>query len=116
MEASLSLPDTHNTVAVRASLAQEYLKVSRKDNFFSDMLIYFFLLFLQQLCKHGLKRSCLVAFASGYVDIVFLSNVLDKKIYITSQYTAHHQSFGAGGLFPLFVILCNWKSFLERMN
>ena len=48
--------------------------------------------------------------------IVFLSNVLDIKKYITSQYTAHHQSFGGGGPFPLFVILCNWKSFLERMN
>ena len=27
VESSLQLPDTHNTVAVRASLAQEYVKV-----------------------------------------------------------------------------------------
>ena len=27
VETSLNLPDTHNTVAVRASLAQEYVKV-----------------------------------------------------------------------------------------
>ena len=31
MEASLSLPDTHNTVSVRASLAQEYVKASREQ-------------------------------------------------------------------------------------
>ena len=29
VENSLKLPDTHNTVAVRATLAQEYVKVSR---------------------------------------------------------------------------------------
>ena len=28
VESSLQLPDTHNTVAVRASLAQEYVKVN----------------------------------------------------------------------------------------
>jgi hypothetical protein len=31
VEASLSLPDTHNTVAVRATLAQEYVKASREQ-------------------------------------------------------------------------------------
>lgn len=31
VEASLSLPDTYNTVAVRATLAQEYVKVSREQ-------------------------------------------------------------------------------------
>ena len=31
VEASLSLPDTHNTVAVRTSLAQEYVKASREQ-------------------------------------------------------------------------------------
>lgn len=31
MESSLGLPDTHNTVAVRATLAQEYVKVSREQ-------------------------------------------------------------------------------------
>eukprot|EP00092_Neocalanus_flemingeri_P034467 GFUD01037478.1.p1 GENE.GFUD01037478.1~~GFUD01037478.1.p1 ORF type:complete len:1402 (+),score=479.73 GFUD01037478.1:84-4289(+) len=31
VEASLSLPDTHNTVAVRTTLAQEYVKVSREQ-------------------------------------------------------------------------------------
>merc|ERR1719322_1653741 len=31
VEASLSLPDTHNTVSVRASLAQEYVKASREQ-------------------------------------------------------------------------------------
>ena len=29
VETSLNLPDTHNTVAVRASLAQEYVKVKK---------------------------------------------------------------------------------------
>jgi hypothetical protein len=29
VETSLNLPDTHNTVAVRASLAQEYVKVKQ---------------------------------------------------------------------------------------
>jgi len=31
VESSLNLPDTHNTVAVRATLAQEYVKVSREQ-------------------------------------------------------------------------------------
>ena len=31
VEASLSLPDTHNTVAVRAGLAQEYVRASREQ-------------------------------------------------------------------------------------
>lgn len=31
VEASLSLPDTHNTVSVRAALAQEYVKASREQ-------------------------------------------------------------------------------------
>ena len=31
MEASLSLPDTHQTVNVRAALAQDYVKVSREQ-------------------------------------------------------------------------------------
>jgi RB1-inducible coiled-coil protein 1 len=31
VESSLGLPDTHNTVAVRTTLAQEYVKVSREQ-------------------------------------------------------------------------------------
>ena len=42
VESSLSLPDTHNTVAVRASLAQEYVKVE-KINICVDNIFKYFL-------------------------------------------------------------------------
>ena len=41
VESSLSLPDTHNTVAVRASLAQEYVKVEKLNILVENISKYF---------------------------------------------------------------------------